>query len=201
MIRLVPLAFLLVTACDDSGSSTTIDGGLPEFDAMSIPDAAAIADGPRPDAATENQCARHSLGLGRGDIAYADGYFAVARHGLGFEFKVTQFEENGTQAATISMPGQLFSSPPALAGRETFLIAYQGPPEDGLGLMPLTPGGGLGTTTFVPTTEVLGGQLSSLPLTFPRVAVSPSGTRAAAWVKDLQGDTDPELFFGLACNP
>ncbi len=369
MIRLLPLAFLLVTACEGSGSSTTTDGGPSEFDAMSIPDAAAIADGPRPDATTENQCARHSLGLGRGDIAYADGYFAVARHGLGFEFKVTQFEENGTQVATISMPGQLFSSPPALAGRETFLIAYQGPPEDGLALMPLTPGGGLGTTTFVPTTgtlqhmlldaslvatefglvyqdeggvkfvratadgtivsgptllelpplarlqamsyrdggwaivtrldmavnlylldnngvietthalpdstvtggmtslgtevavlgwypssltlyqensalpmgpayypgeivadssgftaayvdsaldvhvlhatatgtidsdQVLGGQLSSLPLSLPRVAVSPSGTRAAAWVKDLHGDTDPELFFGLACEP
>ncbi len=370
MMRILPLAFILVAACEDSGPSASIDGGSQEFDAMSISDAATTADGPRPDATPENPCVRHSLGLGvRADIAYADGFFAVARFGLGFELKVTQFEENGTQATTVSTPGELFSSPPALAGRESFLIAYQGPPEDGLGLMPLKPGGELGMTTFVPTTgavqymlldassnttefglvyqdeegvkfvraaadgsvvsgptllgfppltrlrgmsyrdggwavvtrldmavnlqlldnngsiesthalpdgtvvggmtslgaevsvlgwspssltlyqvnstfplgpanypgeiiadsegytasyvdsvlelhvlhatatgtilsdQVLGGQLSVLPVEFPRVAVSPSGTRAAAWVKDLHGETDPELFFGLACDP
>lgn len=146
----------MVAACSDPGTSSS-DGGLIASDALAQTDAVAIADASMLDAAATNSCSRTSLGLGlRPDIAYASNHFAVARYAFGLALTVTQFDENGLEIASTSTPSQKFGTlPPALAGRESFLLAYAAPDTGAAALVPLAPGGSLGTPVEIPTVGIL----------------------------------------------
>lgn len=138
---IVAVAASLSLSCSDATPDTADAWG--GADALPV-DAAIGADG-------GVSCNAVHLGAGlRADIAAAAGHFAVSYIAVGLDVAVRRFTEEGNAVSSAVLPGTEFSIlRPAIAGRETFLLAHVAPTQGSIALTPLNSDGSFGATVQV----------------------------------------------------